>query len=75
MTDRHAASDDSGWIGRSELRREDLRLTTGHGRFVDNVSLPGMAHMVLVRSPLAHANVLGIDATGAVAAPGVLAVF
>jgi carbon-monoxide dehydrogenase large subunit len=74
VTDRHATSDDGRWIGRSELRREDLRLTTGHGRFVDNVSLPGMAHMVLVRSPLAHAIILGVDTSSVTAVPGVIAV-
>ena len=74
MTDRHAASHAGRWIGRPERRREDLRLTSGRGRFVDNVSLPGMAHLVLVRSPLAHATVLGVDTSSAAASPGVLTV-
>jgi aerobic carbon-monoxide dehydrogenase large subunit len=62
------------WIGRSEVRREDLRLVRGEGRFVDTVSPPGTLHLVLVRSPYAHARVIGIDVSDAAALPGVVAV-
>ncbi len=62
------------WIGRPELRREDERLVRGRGRFVDTVVLPDMAHLVLVRSPLAHGVVNGIEARSALALPGVIAV-
>jgi carbon-monoxide dehydrogenase large subunit len=60
-------------IGQSVLRREDERLLRGHGRFVDDHRPEGAAHMALVRSPHAHAKVLGIDA-GASTMPGVLGV-
>jgi len=74
VTDASAGSGDARWIGHPERRREDLRLIRGRGRFVDDVSLPAMAHMVLVRSPFAHAAVIRIDASTAARAPGVLAV-
>jgi carbon-monoxide dehydrogenase large subunit len=56
-------------------RVEDDRLLTGTGGFTDNLSRPNQAHMVLVRSPHAHAKIVGIDKTAAQKAPGVLAVF
>ncbi len=61
-------------IGQPVRRKEDLRLTTGRGRYVDDVTLPGSAHAVLVRSPHAHARIVSIDTAVARAAPGVLAV-
>lgn len=63
-----------GWIGRAERRREDRQLVRGRGRFVDGRSFPDLAHLVMVRSPLAHAVVRGVDARAAGAAPGVLTV-
>lgn len=68
------ALDGPRWTGRPALRVEDERLLTGAGRFVDDVALPGMLHMVTVRSPLAHARVLSVDPRAARAAPGVRAV-
>jgi carbon-monoxide dehydrogenase large subunit len=62
-------------IGQSVTRFEDPRLLRGEGRFVDDVNLPGQAHMYVVRSPHAHARLLSIDPSAALAAPGVLAVF
>jgi len=61
-------------IGASVKRKEDHRLLTGSGRFVDDIRLPGIAHVGLVRSPHAHARVTRIDASAALALPGVLAV-
>jgi aerobic carbon-monoxide dehydrogenase large subunit len=61
-------------IGRPVRRKEDFRLLTGRGRFVDDLSPPGLAHAAFVRSPHAHARIVGVDATAARAAPGVLAV-
>ena len=61
-------------FGRPVPRKEDARLVTGRGRFSDDFNLPGQAHAHLVRSPHAHARILAIDATDALAAPGVLAV-
>jgi aerobic carbon-monoxide dehydrogenase large subunit len=60
------------WVGQSVKRREDRRLLTGRGQFVADLQLPRMLHAVLVRSPLAHANIRSVDLTRAKAAPGVL---
>jgi aerobic carbon-monoxide dehydrogenase large subunit len=62
-------------IGQSIKRFEDVRLVRGQGRFHDDVNLPGQAHAVIVRSIHAHARIRGLDATAALRAPGVLAVF
>ena len=56
-------------------RVEDDRLLTGTGGFTDNLSRPNQAHVVLVRSPHAHAKILKIDTEAARAAPGVVAVY
>lgn len=61
-------------IGQPVRRKEDLRLLTGQGSFGDDLVLPNLAHMVLVRSPHAHARIVRIDTTRADRAPGVLAV-
>ena len=62
-------------IGASVKRREDHRLLTGQGRYVDDVSVPEQAHIAFVRSPHAHADVVAIDPAPALAMDGVLAVF
>ena len=62
-------------LGASIKRREDPRLITGRGTYVDDVRLVGMLNMVLVRSPHAHANIRGIDTSAAESAPGVVAVY
>ncbi|HUB44047.1 MAG TPA: xanthine dehydrogenase family protein molybdopterin-binding subunit [Acetobacteraceae bacterium] len=61
-------------IGRSVRRREDPRLLSGKGRYSDDLSLPGQAHAIMVRSPHAHARLGTIDTAAARARPGVLAV-
>jgi carbon-monoxide dehydrogenase large subunit len=61
-------------IGKSVPRREDSRLLTGRGQYVNDFSLPGQAHAYLVRSPHAHASIVKIDAAQAIGGPGVLAV-
>ena len=61
-------------IGDTVRRKEDPRLLTGRGCYVDDISPPGLARMVVVRSPVAHADIRLIDITAAAAAPGVLAV-
>jgi len=63
------------YAGTRTPRVEDTRLLTGHGTFVDDVSRPGMLHACFVRSPFAHARINGIDASAALALPGVHAVF
>jgi len=63
------------YAGSRVPRIEDGRLLTGHGTFVDDVQRPGMLHACFVRSPFAHATINGIDASEALALPGVHAVF
>ena len=61
-------------IGHSVKRKEDDRFILGRGTYVDDVVLPRMLHMVMVRSPLAHAKITNIDKSAALALPGVVAV-
>jgi carbon-monoxide dehydrogenase large subunit len=62
-------------IGRARLRKEDEHLITGRTRWTDNIVLPGMMHLAILRSPVAHGRVTGIDTTAARNKPGVVAVF
>src|SRR5690625_3535154 len=62
-------------IGRARKRKEDARLVTGRTKFTDNISLPGMLHLAMVRSPVAHAKIISIDTEAARAVPGVVGVF
>ncbi len=62
-------------IGASVVRKEDLRLITGRGRFSDDVSIDGQAYAVMVRSPHAHARVLRVRTQAARALDGIVAVF
>ncbi|WP_340537114.1 xanthine dehydrogenase family protein molybdopterin-binding subunit [Nocardioides sp. GXZ039] len=61
-------------IGRARRRKEDGRLITGRTRWTDNLNLPGMLHLAMVRSPFAHARINSIDTTEAAEAPNVVAV-
>jgi carbon-monoxide dehydrogenase large subunit len=61
-------------MGHSMKRKEDPRFIRGQGRYVDDIKLPGMLHMDIVRSPYAHAKILAIHTEKALAIPGVLAV-
>jgi aerobic carbon-monoxide dehydrogenase large subunit len=62
------------WLGKSVGRKEDERFVRGRGNYVDDVSLPGMLHMAILRSPFAHARIRSIDASRAQELPGVVAV-
>ena len=62
-------------IGQPVTRFEDGRLLRGGGRYQADVNVPGQAHAVIVRSMHAHARLRDIDATAALKAPGVIAVF
>jgi carbon-monoxide dehydrogenase large subunit len=62
-------------VGASVARKEDLALLTGQSRYVDDLSLPGMVWMTVVRSPYAHARIKSVDLTAALGAPGVVAAF
>ena len=63
-----------GSFGASPRRKEDERLITGRGRYVDDVPVSGLLHAAIVRSPYAHARVIRMDARAALALPGVAAV-
>src|SRR5207247_7298193 len=62
-------------LGARIKRREDPRLITGTATYVDDVVPPGLLHVVIVRSPHAHAKVTAIDTAAARRAPGVAAVW
>src|SRR5690348_14123991 len=61
-------------MGHSVKRKEDPRFLRGRGHYVDDFKLPGMLYMDIARSPYAHAKILNIDTSKALAIPGVLAV-
>jgi carbon-monoxide dehydrogenase large subunit len=61
-------------LGHSVKRKEDDRFLRGQGNYVDDVNLPRMLHMAILRSPMAHARIKSIDAEAAKAVPGVVAV-
>src|SRR5438067_1249431 len=62
-------------VGAKVHRREDPRLITGHGHFIDDFTRTGAAYATFVRSPLAHARIKSIDVTDAAKAPGVVGVY
>jgi carbon-monoxide dehydrogenase large subunit len=61
-------------IGHSIRRKEDDRFIQGKGTYIDDVKLPNMLYLALLRSPYAHATINGIDTSAAAALPGVVAV-
>jgi carbon-monoxide dehydrogenase large subunit len=62
-------------VGASVPRREDPRLLAGRGRFVDDITLPGLLHAQFVRASVAHARITGIDLSEVRATPGVVAAY
>jgi carbon-monoxide dehydrogenase large subunit len=62
-------------IGKSRRRKEDERLITGRTRWTDNIVLPGLLHLAVLRSPLAHAKIVSVDTSAAKGEPGVIAVY
>jgi aerobic carbon-monoxide dehydrogenase large subunit len=70
-----AATEQATYIGAPVPRREDRKLLTGQGSYIDNLTLPGMLWMALVRSPYAHARIVGVDVAAAAGAPGVVAAY
>jgi carbon-monoxide dehydrogenase large subunit len=72
VDDRPATSPE---IGKDRRRKEDQRLITGRTRWTDNISLPGMLHMAIVRSPHAHARIKSIDLEAADKATNIYDVF
>jgi carbon-monoxide dehydrogenase large subunit len=65
----------SAEVGKARLRKEDARLLTGRTRWTENITLPGMLHMAILRSPHAHARIRGVDCSGALGAPNVVTAF
>ncbi|MBO0764389.1 MAG: xanthine dehydrogenase family protein [Hyphomicrobiaceae bacterium] len=65
----------NSYIGKSVPRPNVKKLVEGRGQYVDDIVLPRMVHVALVRSSLAHARITGIDGADALDVPGVLAVF
>src|SRR5437899_12230353 len=64
-----------GGLGASRKRVEDNRFIRGKGNYTDDIVLPGMLHMEILRSPLAHARIVSIDTSRALQIPGVHLVF
>ena len=62
------------WLGTSVKRKEDDRFLQGRGNYIEDVSLPNMLHMAILRSPFAHARIVSIDTSKAQELPGVIAV-
>ena len=77
MTATDVAQEKAGarGMGARLLRKEDARLLTGEARFVDDLSIPGALWLGMVRSPFAHARIGNVDASAALAIPGVRHVF
>jgi aerobic carbon-monoxide dehydrogenase large subunit len=63
------------YMGQGVARKEDPALVTGRGTYTDNIKLPGMLHIALLRSPFAHAKITHIDVSAALDQPGVVAAY
>ena len=74
MTTEPRTTPEVGGMGHSVKRKEDGRFIRGQGKYVDDIQLPGMLYLDIVRSPYAHAKIVKIDTSKATAIPGVLAV-
>ena len=71
----NGASGEEKHVGRSMRRKEDPRMITGRGRYVDDISVPGMLYAAFIRSPEAHAKITSIDTSAAARRDDVVAVF
>lgn len=63
------------YIGQRVRRKEDPRLLTGRGQFVDDISLPGQLHVAFTRSPIARGNIVSLNKSIALDVPGVHAIY
>ncbi|MGY1834858.1 xanthine dehydrogenase family protein molybdopterin-binding subunit [Blastococcus sp. SYSU DS0510] len=75
VEDRADADATTPEIGKARKRKEDARLITGRTTWTDNMVLPGMLHLAVVRSPVAHARITNVDVSAAREAPGIVAVY
>ena len=66
-----AVADNPAAVGRPIRRKEDTRLLTGRTQWTDNIEIPGMFHMAILRSPMGHAKIKSLDVSGALKYPGV----
>ena len=57
-------------VGNARKRKEDARLITGRTKWTDNITLPGLLHIAVLRSPMAHAKIVSVDVSGALEMPG-----
>ena len=64
----------SRWLGESVKRKEDARFIVGRGNYIEDIKLPKMLHMAILRSPFAHARINSIDTSRASELPGVVVV-
>jgi carbon-monoxide dehydrogenase large subunit len=62
-------------VGAARRRKEDARLITGSTRWTDNIVLPGMLHLAILRSPHAYARITSVDVAPALSQPNVVAAF
>ena len=75
VEDRATAEAPEREVGKARRRKEDARLITGRTTWTDNTVLPGMLHLAVVRSPVAHAKISSIDVSAATEREGVVAVY
>jgi carbon-monoxide dehydrogenase large subunit len=59
------AGETTHFVGQPVRRKEDARIITGQARWTDNLSVPGLLHMAIARSPVAHARISGTDISAA----------
>src|SRR5687768_5823357 len=71
VPEHESTAEEHSWIGKSVLRKEDARFLTGRGQYTDDLTMPGLLHAAMLRSPHAHALVKGIDYSKALELPGV----
>ncbi len=71
----NGASGGEKHVGRAMRRKEDPRMITGRGRYLDDISVPGMLYAAIVRSPEAHAKITSIDTSAAAQRDDVVAVY
>jgi len=74
-SDEQSPPDSSRSIGKAHKRKEDAKLVTGQTNWTDNITLPGLLHMAVLRSPMAHARISRVDVAPALEMPGVVAAF
>ncbi len=75
LGNKEIATDKGRYIGQRVHRKEDPRLLTGRGQFVDDIVVPGMLHVAFARSPIARGRILSINTDIARDIPGVHAIY